>query len=80
MALQGQHKINPKLGKVGAVAIVHVLLPKIAPGENVGDYKTIAASVEWLGKIGGGTTWENEMDAVQKDHCATIISSTTRLF
>ena len=62
------------------MAIVHILLPKITPGENMGDYKTLTACVEWLEKLGGGSTWENEMDAVQKDHCASIISSTTRLF
>ena len=65
---------------VGAGAIIHILLPNIAPGEKVGDHKTMAACVEWLGKLRGETTWEDEMDEILKDHCATIMSTSTRLF
>ena len=65
---------KPKLGKVGTI-----LLPKIALGEKVGDYKTMVACVEWLWKLVGGTTWEAEIDAIIDEHCATIIISSTRL-
>ena len=71
---------NPKLGKAGAVAIVSVLLPKISPGQKVGDYKTMSVCVEWIQNIGGGMTWEIEMDAVNKQHCAAIMSKRSRLF
>ena len=56
---------HPKLSKDAAVAIVKVLLPKIAPTEKLKDYKTMASCVKWLGELAGGTTWVDEMKALQ---------------
>ena len=51
------------LSKEDSVAIVKVLLPRIAREEKVGDYATTKACNEWLGTLAWGTTWEEEMKA-----------------
>jgi cell fate (sporulation/competence/biofilm development) regulator YmcA (YheA/YmcA/DUF963 family) len=56
---------HPKLSKDASVAIVKVLLPKIAPTEKLKDYKTMANCVKWLGELAGGTTWVDEMKQLQ---------------
>ena len=48
-----------------SLAIVEVLLPKIAPTEKLKDYKTMANCVKWLGELAGGTTWVDEMKQLQ---------------
>ncbi len=57
----------PALSKDGSVAIVKVLLPRIAPDEKVADYSTMKACIKWLGTLARGTTWEDEMKAVEEE-------------
>ena len=75
--------VNPKLNKDGAVSIVKVLMPKIAPEEKVGKYTSMGKCVEWLGKVARGTTWDSEMDKLEADWLAKQgekARSTKRLF
>ena len=56
---------HPRSSKDASVAIVKVLLPKIAPTEKLKDYKTVSNCVKWLDKLAGGTTWVDEMKQLQ---------------
>ena len=59
----------PILSKKDAVAIVKVLLPRIDI-EGVLKMKEFAsakACIKWLGKIGRGTTWDEEMGALERE-------------
>ena len=56
---------HPRLSEDASVAIVKVLLPKIAPTEKLKGYKTMANCVKWLGKLAGGTTWLDEIKLLQ---------------
>ena len=53
----------PDLGKEDLVAIVRVLMPKIAPNLKLGDFTTMRECCKWLGSLAQGTTWEDETDA-----------------
>ncbi len=57
-----------KLSKDAAVAIANVLLPRCAPTEKRGDYKTVKKCNEWLGSLAGrGTRWEDEMEVIARE-------------
>ena len=59
----------PILSKKDALAIVKVLLPHIDI-EGVLKMKEFAlakACIKWLGKIGRGTTWDEEMGALERE-------------
>ena len=53
-----------------AQSIVKVLLPKIAPGAKISDYKTVKEYTTWLGELAGGRTWVAEMEAFEEDWLA----------
>ena len=53
--------------KDGSVAIVRVLLPRIAPEEKAADYSTMKACNKWLGTLARGTSWEDKMKAVEEE-------------
>ena len=55
------------LAKDSSVAIVQVLLPRIAPKDKVADYSTMKACNKWLGTLARGTTWDDEMKAVEEE-------------
>lgn len=50
------------------MAIVKVLLPKIAPELKLKDFTTLQKCKEWLGELAGGTTWVDEMKALEELH------------
>ena len=58
----------PRLARKDAVAIVRVLLPHLdIKGETkMKDLSTAKACIKWLGKIGRGTTWDEEMKVVEE--------------
>ena len=58
----------PLLTKKAAVAIVKLLLPRIAPDLKLNDFKTLKKCVKWLGDLAGGTTWVTEMRAVEDSY------------
>ena len=56
----------PSLSRKDAVSIMRVLLPIIdVKGElKMKDFSTAKLCIKWLGEIGRGTTWEDEMQVV----------------
>ena len=49
-----------------AVSIVKVLMPAVAPTLKVSDFTTLkSCCTKWLGELGGGTTWVDEMMAIR---------------
>ena len=70
----------PKLEKVTTESIVKVLLPRVAPDKIWSGHKGMKKGKEWLHSLAGGTTWDLEMEALIKDHTASAIASTGRLF
>ena len=72
---------NPLLSKQDAIAIVRVLLPRIAPNEKMKDYDGMGKCVRWLGGLSGrGTTWEDELKEVAKEHREAFVATNTPLF
>ena len=67
-------KGHPVLNKDDSLSIIKVLLPKIAPTEKVGDYKTMKKCNEWLGNLAGGSTWEEEMKAIETQFTESILA------
>ena len=59
----------PTLTRKDAVAIVRVLLPRIdVKGEmKMKDFPTGKACIKWLGEIGRGTTWDEEMQVLEEN-------------
>lgn len=57
----------PTLPRKDAIAIVRVLLPRIdIKGEmKMKDLSTAKACIKWLGEIGRGTTWDEEMQVLE---------------
>ena len=58
---------SPVLQRKDAVAIVRVLLPRIdVKGERkIKEFSTAKACMKWLGEIGRGTTWDEEMRGIE---------------
>ena len=57
-----------------------VLLPRIDPTKKVLEYKTMGKCVDWLMSLAGGTTWETEMEAVNKQYAAAMLEARPQLF
>ena len=55
----------PIMSRMNAVAIVKVLMPKVAPTLKLGDFTTLKSCTKWLGDLVGGTTWVDEMNAME---------------
>jgi hypothetical protein len=55
----------PIMSRTNAVAIVKVLMPKVAPTLKLGDFTTLKSCTKWLGDLAGGTTWVDEMKAME---------------
>ncbi len=53
------------LSKKMAMAIVKVLLPRIAPEANLMNYVTLKSCTVWLGELALETTWVTEMQAIK---------------
>lgn len=60
---------SPKLKRTDALAIVRVLLPRLDVKKEVkmGNFKTVKDCVTWLGGISKGTTWDEEMEALEME-------------
>ena len=60
---------SPHLKRVDALAIVRVLLPRLDVKKEMkmGDFKTVKDCTNWLGGIRMGTTWEEEMEALEME-------------
>ncbi len=52
---------HPIMLRMSALAIVKVLMPKVAPTLKLADYTTLKTCTKWLGELAGGTTWVDEM-------------------
>jgi hypothetical protein len=49
---------------MSALAIVKVLMPKVAPTLKLADYTKLKTCTKWLGELAGGTTWVDEMSSI----------------
>ena len=60
---------GPQLKKSDALVIIRVLLPRLDVKKEVkiGDLKTVKDCVQWLGGIRKGTTWDEEMEALEME-------------
>ena len=56
---------HPIMSMMSALAIVKVLMPKVAPTLKLSDYTTLKTCTKWLGELAGGTTWVDEMKAME---------------
>ena len=71
----------PLLTKKAAVAIVKLLLPRIAPTLKLKDYTTLKKCSKWLGDLAGGTTtWVTEMKAIEESYDNANSMPLRRLF
>ena len=66
-----------KLSKMGAIAIVKALMPRVDPTKNVSEFKTMKLCVDWLMSL---EDWEAEMDALGKDALKERRANHKRLF
>ena len=57
---------HPVTSKMIALAIVKVLMPKVAPTLKLADYTTLKTCTKWLGELAGGTTWVDKMKAMEE--------------
>ena len=57
---------HPIMSRMSALAIVKVLMPKVAPTLKLSDYTTLKTCTKWLGELAGGTTWVDEMKAMEE--------------
>ena len=59
----------PVLNKKDATAIVRVLLPRIDVKKELkmGQFKTVWDCIKWLGEIGRGLNWDEEMEAWERE-------------
>ena len=64
MKVDGEN--HPVMSRVCAVAIVKVLMPKVAPLMKASDFTTLKNCTKWLGELAGGTTWVGEMRAIEE--------------
>jgi hypothetical protein len=60
---------SPELKRMDAFAIIRVLVPRLDVKKEVkmGDFKTVKDCVTWLGGIRNGTTWDEEMEALEME-------------
>ena len=64
MKVDGEN--HPVMSRVCAMAIVKVLMPKVAPLMKASDFTTLKNCTKWLGELAGGTTWVGEMRAIEE--------------
>ena len=57
---------HPVMLRMIALAIVKILMPKVAPKLKLADYTTLKTCTKWLGELAGGTTWVDEMKAMEE--------------
>ena len=57
---------HPIMSRMSAVAIVKVLMPKVAPNLKLANCTTLKTCTKWLGEPAGGTTWVDEMKAMEE--------------
>ena len=57
---------HPIMLRMNAVAIVKVLMPKVAPTLKLVNYTTLKTCTKWLGELAGGRTWVDEMKAMKE--------------
>ena len=57
---------HPIMSRMSALTIVKVLMPKVAPTLKLADYTTLKTCTKWLGELAGGTTWVDEMKAMEE--------------
>jgi len=69
-----------QLSNVESAVIVKMLLPRVDPKNKLSEYKTMGLCIEWLMKLAGDTTWETEMQALEKEYCAAIVATQPILF
>jgi hypothetical protein len=55
----------PIMSRTNAVVIVKVLMPKVAPTLKLGNFTMLKSCTKWLGDLAGGTTWVDEMKAME---------------
>jgi hypothetical protein len=55
---------HPIMSRTCALAIVKVLMPKVAPLLKLSNFTTLKSCTKWLGELAGGTTWADEMKAM----------------
>jgi hypothetical protein len=53
------------MSRICAVAIVKVLMPKVAPLVKASNFTTMKNCTKWLGELAGGTSWVDEMRAIE---------------
>jgi len=60
---------SPQLKRMDAFAIIRVLVPRLDVKKEVkmGVFKTVKDCVTWLGGIRNGTTWDEEMEALEME-------------
>ncbi len=54
------------MSRMIALAIVKVLMPKVAPTLKLADYTTLKTCTKWLGDLAGGMTWVDKMKAMKE--------------
>jgi hypothetical protein len=52
--------------RMSAVAIVKVLMPKVALTWKLANYTTLKTCTKWLGELAGGMTWVDKMKAMEE--------------
>ena len=57
---------RPVISRMIALAIVKVLMPKVAPTLKLANYTTLKTCTKWLGELAGGTTWVDKMKAMDE--------------
>ena len=57
---------HPIMSRMSALAIVKVLMPKVARTLKLANYTTLKTCTKWLGELAGGTTWVEEMKAMEE--------------
>jgi hypothetical protein len=56
---------HPVMSRICTVAIVKVLMPKVAPLVKASDFTTMKNCTKWLGELAGGTSWVDEMRVIE---------------
>ena len=74
----------PELGKKSSTSITKVLLARIdASGATYGkrdDYLTMKKCEQLIVELKGGTTWDTEMESLEKEFGGTLLQNRTLLF
>ncbi len=54
----------PIMSRACAMAIVKVLMPKVAPLSKLSNFTMLKSCTKWLGELAGGSTWVDKMMAI----------------